>query len=94
MIGWGSLIANSAWILGCALALAVLSYASWQASIQHQKLRMTLNQPAFLRWVFLAGILFCAGLAGVSDVWWEIALWVGLAVLFLVQWGYLTFRRS
>ena len=38
MIDWFNLAANSLWILGCAIALAVLSYASWQASLRREKI--------------------------------------------------------
>ena len=33
----------------------------------------------------LAGMIFCAGLALTTEVWWERLLWAILGVLFLVQ---------
>ena len=40
MIDWLNLIANTFWILGCALALATVSYAGWQASVEDKKIRI------------------------------------------------------
>jgi hypothetical protein len=36
MIEWGGLAANSLWILGCALALATLSFAGWWSGFLRQ----------------------------------------------------------
>lgn len=86
MIDWFNLAANSLWILGCAIALATLSFASWQASVRREKLRARLNQPGVQQFFFLAGILFCAGLAATADSILETVLWGILDVLFLAQW--------
>ena len=93
MIDWFNLAANSLWILGCAIALATLSYASWQASVRKERLRACLNQPGVQQLVFLAGILFCAGLAATADSILETVLWGVLGVLFLAQWA-LTIRQA
>lgn len=82
MIDWFNLVANSLWILGCAIALATLSYASWQASILKEKLRPRLDAPGTQRSLYLSGILFCAGLAGASDSTFEVILWAVLGFLF------------
>ena len=37
MIDWFDLAANSLWIIGCAVALASLSYAIWMASMRQKK---------------------------------------------------------
>ncbi len=92
MIDWFNLVANSLWILGCALALATFSYASWQASLYNEKLRQRLGQPGIQRSLDASGILFCAGLAATSKNTLEIGLWVVLGVLFAVQLAF-TFRR-
>ena len=87
MVDWFNLAANSLWILGCALALATLSYARWEASTKGEKLRSQLNSHHFQVPLNLAGALFCLGLAGTSDAVWEIVVWLILAVLFCVQIG-------
>lgn len=85
MIDWANLAANSLWILGCTLALATLSYASWEASVYKDKFTARLKKPAIQISLNLAGILFCAGLAATSSKTYEIILWSVLALLFLLQ---------
>jgi len=87
MINWVNLIANSFWILGCALALATLSYASWQASFENKKMRMVLSSPACKISLYTAGALFSIGLAATSDQTWEVIFWIVLVILFAVQIG-------
>ncbi len=85
MIDWFNLGTNAIWILACALALATLSHASWAASIQHEKLRTVLAFPKYHTSMNIAGILFCLGLAGTSQKWWEIMLWLIIAGLLTGQ---------
>lgn len=85
MIDWRNLAANSLWILGCALALSTFSYASWEASIHKQKLRVRLGRPAVQLAFNLAGLLFCAGLAATAGSIIETVLWGLLSVLFAAQ---------
>jgi len=85
MIDWFSLAANALWIFGLAIALAVVSHASWQAANHHEKLRSRLGQPGYQFLFDLAAVLFCLGMAATSRRLWEIILWCGLAVLFIVQ---------
>ena len=87
MIDWFNLLANTFWILGCALALATLSYASWHASVENEKLRMVLSSPGYEISLYAAGALFSIGLAATSDRIWEILLWTILAILFIIQVG-------
>ena len=46
MIDWWGVFSNAIWISGAALALAALSYASWEASVQHQRLRQALGRSS------------------------------------------------
>lgn len=85
MIDWGGLAANALWILGCALALATFSYASWQASLHGSKLSALLKRPPMQAGFNLAGSLFSAGQALTSTPLWAIILWAALGVIFLVQ---------
>ncbi|PIX46865.1 MAG: hypothetical protein CO064_00530 [Anaerolineae bacterium CG_4_9_14_0_8_um_filter_58_9] len=93
MIDWLNLAANALWICALALALAVLSFASWEAKADGERLRVVLSRP---RWEFtlnLAGALFCLGLAATSDRIWERALWLVLAGLYLFQIGFNFWKR-
>jgi len=87
MVDWFNLIANSFWILGCALALATVSYAGWQASVEDKKMRMVLALLGYKISLYTAGALFSIGLAATSDRIWVIILWTILAILFIIQAG-------
>jgi hypothetical protein len=94
MIDWLNLAFNALWIIACALALATLSYASWQASIAKEKTLTILKKPAYMATLNVAGLLFCAGLAGTSSATLEILLWSVLGVLFAVQVVLLAFKKD
>jgi len=86
MINWASLAANSLWILGCSVALAALSYASWAVSERKQKLRQALRSPGVWLALHIGAVLICAGLAATSRFWYEIVLWIILGIGFLAHW--------
>jgi len=94
MIDWFNLAVNALWILACALALAILSYASWSASLQHEKLQKILVLPRYQISIYIAGILFCLGLAGTSNEWWEIMLWIILVAVFTGQTAIIFFKNT
>jgi hypothetical protein len=87
MIDWFNLGMNALWIIGCAVFLATISYVSWEASSKHEKFRTRLNQPQANIFLNVAGLLFCLGLAGTTDVTWQRVLWILLAVGFIIQIG-------
>ena len=93
MIDWVNLAVNSLWILGCAAALATLSYASWEASVLGDRFINRLKLPSYQVALNLAGFLFSAGLAGTSDTTLEIILWSILTVAFFVQMVAAYFRK-
>jgi len=82
MIDWLSVGSNALWILGCAVALATLSYASWEASVYDEKFTTRLVRTPILASLNLAGLLFSLGLAATSDGTIEKILWLILAVAF------------
>ena len=85
MIDWVEVFSNTIWIAGCALALAVISYASWTASLRGEKMRVALGRPRAKTALGLAGTLFCLGLAATSHTILEIVIWLALTGLFAVQ---------
>ena len=85
MIDWLDLAANTIWIFGCAVALSMVSYASWEAHARGERMRMVLRRPRMQVGLNLAGVLFCLGVAATTRSIWEIVLWLFLAVLFAVQ---------
>ena len=82
MIDWISVGSNALWIIGCAIGLATLSYASWEASEYGEKLTTRLRSTTILAFLNLAGLLFSLGLAATSDSTIEIILWLLLAIAF------------
>ena len=95
MIDWGNLIAYSLWICGCILALAALSFASWQASIHAEKLLTRLSKPIYSSILVLAGMLFCTGQFFIAETVLFRALWVVLGILLLAAcWNFLKKRGS
>jgi hypothetical protein len=82
MIDWISVGSNALWILGCAIGLATLSYASWEASVYDEKFTTRLKRTPVLASLNLAGLLFSLGLAATADSVIEKILWLVLAVAF------------
>ncbi|MDR3574719.1 MAG: hypothetical protein P4L50_12710 [Anaerolineaceae bacterium] len=85
LIDWGDLAANALWIIGLGLALAAMSFASFEASTGHLRLKDVLTQNRFEIILDLAGILFCSGLAATSSQLIALILWIILAALFLIS---------
>jgi hypothetical protein len=95
-IDWREVFSNAVWIFGCALALAVLSYADWRAAQHHEKLRAQFVRPN-IRLAFDASLLFiCLGLAATSDSTLTVIIWLILAILSIIQTvlDWRTFRRA
>jgi len=82
VIDWINLAANSLWILGCALALASFSYASWRASLVGGKLGDSLDSLGVRQALYLAGLFFCAGLAILTEALIGRGLWIILGLIF------------
>jgi hypothetical protein len=83
MIDWLNVAFNALWIVGLSVALAALSYASWEASIFQEKFAVRLRRPAIQVALAAAGLLFCLGLAGTADAAWKSVLWLALGAGFL-----------
>jgi hypothetical protein len=82
VIDWLNVAANSLWIVGCAIALAALSRASWQSTIQQVKLGAILGRSGYQIALTIAGSLFCLGGAGAAQSALKIILWLALAIGF------------
>ena len=85
LINWNSLISNTIWILALAWLLAVLSMSLWSARENNRKLSAELDRPNRQMQLNLGGMLFCVGLALVSEQLWQMLILIALGVLFLVQ---------
>ena len=85
MIDWANLAANGLWILGLAVILATISYASWQASTSGEKLGACIGRPAYQVALSVGTLLFTAGLAAAAGGLFTRIVWVILALLSLVS---------
>jgi hypothetical protein len=83
MIDWINVAFNALWIVGLSVALAALSYASWEAGMLREKMAVRLRRPAYQVALAAAGLLFCLGLAGTADALWKSLLWLALAAGFV-----------
>jgi len=84
LIDWRMVGFSSLWIMGLAVILAVLSFADYHAKAKGNRFRDELRTPIYQAWINVGLTLFCLGLLGSSDAWWESVLWGLLAVAFLV----------
>ncbi len=88
VINWQALLFNACWIGGLAVLSAAFSYHHWAARQTQTSLRGQLSQPSFSVFLWLSLVLVCVGLAGTSNLLWEVALWIGFAlfgVIFMVR---------
>ncbi len=92
MIDWARLAAQALWISGCALALATLSFAYWEAATHGESLRARLSGYRMQVTLYLAGALFCAGLASRIYLSLEQSIWVILTLIFAGQ-SWITWRK-
>ena len=80
MIDWLNLFFSAVWLGGCALALATLSIANFEAREKGARLRDRLKQPRVLAVLAVAAILFGAGMFGTSQSLFERIAWVVLTL--------------
>lgn len=85
MIDWANLAANGLWILGCAVILATLSYASWDASVLRERMGARLGRASYQAGLSLGLLLFTIGLAAAADEVLPRIIWGVLAVLALLM---------
>ena len=85
MIDWVNLGVNSLWILGLAVFLASVSFASWEAVRRGERFLAVLDRTGYVVAISLGLGLFAVSLALSSDQWWERALWVILVLGFGAQ---------
>jgi hypothetical protein len=87
MIDWWLVFSNALWLVGGALVLAAVSYASWRASASGERLRAVFGRPKIRMTLGLAGTLACLGLAATSRALIEVILWLILALVLAAQVG-------
>jgi hypothetical protein len=88
MIDWTRVALNALWILGLSIVLAAFSHHQGLATGKPVRLRAIWPQRSW-QIPFSAGMLLtCVGFAyGLSDRWWQTAIWTALALVFAVRLG-------
>ncbi|MEA4907701.1 MAG: hypothetical protein GYA17_08550 [Chloroflexi bacterium] len=92
MIDWLSLFFNALWIVGLALLLAAGSYAVYDRHSpgpdeQPAQPGTPVNHAVYRGMLMAGGILFCLGMASLSDVLWQRLAWVALGLGCVLQFG-------
>jgi heme A synthase len=92
---WG-VFANSLWILGLAVLLAVWSYASYEAGRRKQKVRHITRELGYSLTLNAGLVLFLAGMAATEDRGWARGLWIvlGLGVIAESVWRIVQHRKA
>ena len=85
VIDWSNIFFNSLWILGSSIILAAFSYHYWQASERQRAITRELQTTSWRRAFWSGLLLISIGLAGTSQRWWEILLWLILTLLIAYQ---------
>jgi hypothetical protein len=87
MIDWPNFIANTIWILALSAALAVVSTASWRASLEKVRFRDVLGRREFNLPLLGCLVAFSLGVTlSVPEVWEKLA-WGALTLLSFFQFG-------
>jgi hypothetical protein len=94
LINWKMVGFASLWIIGLSVILAVLGFVDYHAKAGQTRFRDELRKPIYQAWINVGLSLFCLGLLGSSDAWWESVLWGLLGIAFVVfsirsfkEWG-------
>jgi len=85
LIDWKMVGFASLWILGLAVILSTLSFGHYHARTESMKINAVLKRSGYSKAFALGMVMFCIGLAGSSNTWWEITLWLVLGASFLLQ---------
>jgi len=84
LIDWRMVGFASLWILGLAVVLSVFGFVDYHAKVGGVRFRDELRKAIYQAWINIGLALFCLGLLGSSDTWWEAVLWGVLVVAFIV----------
>jgi hypothetical protein len=93
LIDWKMVGFASLWITGLAVILSVLGFVDYHAKERKIRFRQELRRPGYQAWINVGLTLFCIGLLGSSDTWWERILW-GLLALAFIWFSVQSFQES
>jgi hypothetical protein len=85
LIDWRLVGFSALWLSGLSAILAAFSFGDYTASQRHLRTREVLSWPGY-QVAFNGGlVLFCLGLMGRAQMWWQQGLWAVLALGFSYQ---------
>jgi multisubunit Na+/H+ antiporter MnhB subunit len=84
LIDWPMVAFAALWILGLAVILSALGFATYEAAEAGERLREHWKLPGYQFALNGGLVLFCLGLSGSTGAGWERVLWVLLALAFAV----------
>ena len=82
LIDWRLVAFSALWLTGLAVLLAAFSFADYLAAQQHLRTRAVLGWPGSQAALHSGLLLFCLGLFGLAQPWWQQLLWALLAAAF------------
>jgi hypothetical protein len=82
LIDWRTVVFAASWVTGLAIVLSALGFADHHAASSGRRFREEVARPKVSAAINFGLVLFCVGLAGSSRAWWEIVLWIALALAF------------
>lgn len=83
MIDWQGLFWNSLWIIGLAVMLSATGVARYTAISRQQKFSEAWGEAGIQTAFNIGSILISTSLAYFAARWWERAVWIFFAVLFM-----------
>jgi hypothetical protein len=95
LIDWRAVGLAALWISGLAVMLSCLGFAEFRARSDSSGLRRVLEQANYQAALGAGLAMFCLGLLGSSETWWEALAWGLLSVASLAYLaGRLRARRA
>ena len=85
MIDWWGVFANTLWIAGLAVLLAVWSLGYYEGQRFSRPVRRVLAQQGYALSLTIGWVLFCAGMVATESRLWARVLWGGLGVALIVD---------
>jgi len=79
LIDWKAVGLAALWISGLAVMLSSLGFAEFRARSGTSSLRRVLEQANYQATLAAGLVMFCLGLLGSSESWWEALAWGLLA---------------
>ena len=75
LIDWRALGLAALWISGLAVMLSSLGFAEFRARSDSSSLRRVLERASYQAALGAGVAMFCLGLLGSSESWWEALAW-------------------